>query len=196
MFTNNYIRSRYNAFFGVNYDSAITSPFGKITFKAYIRTNGSYTYPHSSVVYDIGAAMNTPRCQEISTSTTLSSTARTNHMGVYFGTGSTPALLEDYTLESPITTGLAFAGGIEKVPAYENGKAEAVASYIVTNTSGAEINIWEIGCFVPTQDGSNTSSYTMIMLERTVLTEPITIPPGESKMVTYKVAFNQTLSVD
>lgn len=197
MFTNNYINSRYNAFFGVQYDTAIASPFGEITYKRYIRTNGSQTSPRSSIVYDIGGAMNNPRCQEISTSNTLNySVAKVNNMGVYFGTGSTPASLTDYTLESPITKGLAFAGGIEKVPAYKNGKGEVIASYIVTNTSDAEISIWEIGCFVPTQDGSNTSSYAMIMLERTVLTEPITIPAGEAKMVTYKVVFNHTTGVD
>lgn len=195
MFTNNYIKFRHNLFFGVLYNKSITTISGSINSKTFTSPGGSWAGHYALMKYDIGMAMNFPRCETIPTSYSSSITGVEAQMGVYFGTGSTPASLEDYTLESPITTGLAFAGGLEGVSAYENGRAEVIARYIVTNTSNAEINIREIGCFVPVHI-STTSAYQVIMMERTVLPEPITIPAGEAKMVTYKITFNQTQSVD
>lgn len=196
MFTNNYVALRHNTFFGVFYNSPITTPSGSISAKTFRDAGGSTVNQYKASEWDIGAVMGLPRCASIPTSNiTNATTLRQQNMGVYFGAGSSPATLADYTLESTITTGLAFSGGLEKVSAYENGKAEVIARYIVTNTSDAEINIWEIGCFMPIQS-SSSSQYKLVMVERTVLTEPITIPAGESKMVTYKVVFNQTLSVD
>ena len=195
MFTNNYISFRRNLFFGLLQNKPITTNSGSLYAGYFTAPSGSQIYQYNPSQYDIGSAIRFPRCGSIPTAHTSGGAQIEAHMGVYFGTGSTPASLADYTLESPITKGLAFAGGLEGDSAYKDGKAEVTARYIVTNTSDAEINIWEIGCFVPVQMSTN-SSYQVVMMERTVLTEPITIPPGESKMVTYKVAFNQTLSVD
>jgi hypothetical protein len=191
MFTNNYIALRHNLFFGVTSQSSITTSYGKIRAKSFTSAWGGYASQYDSCVKDIGNTMNLPQCKTMLSSETTSSGAD-NYRGIYFGTGSTPASLTDYALESPITTGLVFAGGLVGISAYEDGKAEATARYIVTNTSNAEINIWEIGCFAPLQTSNATNNgYAVIMLERTVLTEPITIPAGEAKMVTYKVVFNQ-----
>ena len=195
MFTNNYISFRRNLFFGLLQSKPITTNSGSLSAGYFTAPSGSQIYQYAAAPYDIGSAIRFPRCGSIPTTYTSGGALIEAHMGVYFGTGSTPASLADYTLESPITKGRAFAGGLEGAGAYKDGKAEVTGRYIVTNTSGADINIWEIGCFVPVQMSTN-SSYQVVMMERTVLTEPITLPAGEAKMVTYKVVFNQTLSAD
>lgn len=118
--------------------------------------------------------------------------------GVRFGSGSTPATKSDYCLASPITAGLSFTNGSLIWDTSVPGKYVAKVSHIVTNTSGAEINIYEIGLFGTCHANTTASSpvYFRALFERTVLTEPITIAPGESKMVTYKITFNQTLNVE
>lgn len=118
--------------------------------------------------------------------------------GVYFGTGSTPANLADHTLQSPITSGLTITNPSRVLLESEKeGQYTLSASYVLTNATEAELNIYEMGVVTPALVGGQYGSCLYpVLMERTVLTEPITIPPGASKLVTYKITFNQTLNVD
>lgn len=111
--------------------------------------------------------------------------------GLHFGTGSTPAAASDYALESRITSGLSFTKGELALYEEQEGRYIASVSHAITNTSDAEINIYEIGVVANYFNGSNTAKY--YLMERTVLTEPITLAAGETKLVTYKITFNQTM---
>ena len=71
----------------------------------------------------------------------------------------------------------------------ENGKYELVMTYLITNNSGSEVNIYEIGVVTPI--AKDTYSHYPTLMERTVLTEPITIPAGATRAVEYRVIFNQ-----
>ena len=122
-----------------------------------------------------------------------------SNVGVYFGTGGTVPKVSDYTLESPITSGLAITnpsientGYDPKFPMETDGKKYSlVPTYIVQNTSSAEINIREVGVFgaVCTSSSSNSSTIN-VLFERTVLSEPINIQPGKVKLITYRLTFN------
>lgn len=129
------------------------------------------------------------RCRQLPT--TYASSSSGAYPGVYFGTGSTPASKADYTLESPITSGLSISSGTRLYADEGNGVHSYHATFVVKNTGSAEINISEIGLF--SSVNSSTSKFYCVLMERTVLDAPITIAPGETKLVTYKLTFNQTV---
>ena len=174
MFTKNYISWQKAAF--INKNTSVTDISGA-SKNVYISHMGAVSGTA------IGYHMSRP---------TLS---RSN--GLIFGTGSTPATENNYSLENQITTGLTFTSGSVNFFQVSDGKYLAKVSHILTNTSGSEINIYEIGvvgqCYLGTGSGSSTID---VLFERTVLTEPITIQPGESKLVTYEIAFNHVLTLE
>ena len=136
---------------------------------------------------EIGYWLNKAKCTTFPSEKT---TTDKSTGGVFFGTGTTPATLEDYKLENPIETGLSITNP-SKYTFNDNGEGKWTysASYVLTNTSGAEINIHEIG-IVTLPGTSSTSTYAVVLMERTVLTEPITIPAGGAKLVTVTVTQN------
>lgn len=189
MFTNNYIIFRKMMFLRSSYE----------TFKG--MTNASVKgYSVHGQGADIGSYMNRGRCQEIPPTYQGYNpfTTENNGNGLFFGSGSTPATKADYKLESPITSGLRITNPYNLVWSDDgNGKHTAIADLIVRNTSEAEINIHEIGIFTPLSQTSSDSvsgcTFNNVLMERTVLDEPVTIAPGESKLVTYKITFNHTV---
>lgn len=196
MFTNNYIAFRKAAFTaGYSYSTTVW-------MKNAVGSSVEACVAHFAFA-DIGYWMTKALCATnagIASSTTLTSQ---NFSGLYFGTGSTPATKADYKLESPITSGLTITNPSALVWDNDgNGKYTACADFIVRNTTESEINIYEIGVFVPTTPkgtaavSSTQGTVNYVLMERTVLDEPITITPGESKLVTYKITFNQTLNVE
>lgn len=172
MFTKNYIDFKRNTFQIYNYGSYKTVDG---TMKSVSNTN------HGVTNHDIGNFMCYGRCADVSVS----------DAGIYFGTGSTPPTRDDFRLESPITSGLSITNLSTTVQYAEEGegKYSASAGYVIQNTTDADINIYEFGAFAKFADAR-------FLMERTVLTEPITIPSGEKKLVTYKIIFNQTLNVE
>lgn len=164
MFTKNYIEFKKAVF------------LGGLSYGSFIDMNEASVSPADFGTADIGAMMRTARCR----------TPAANYGGVYFGTGATPAKRSDIKLEAVITTGLTITNSGNTLLAYENGVGTATSSYTVKNYTESEITIKEIGCY--TTFGSSKTS--PVLFERTVLDEPITIPPGVTKLVTYKLTFN------
>lgn len=130
---------------------------------------------------DIGANMHYATCED----------PANLYGGVYFGRGTTPAARTDYKLESVITSGLTISN-VYTFPQLEtvDGKYVWSASYVVKNTSTEDIVISEVGYYG--QVGRNSSADYLALMERTVLSTPLTIKPGESKLITYKLTFNQS----
>ena len=103
--------------------------------------------------------------------------------GVCLGSGATPATREDYALESLIESGLsqlAVSLACNSGP----GFVEKVATLTVRNTSEETITIREVGwiggCYP-------SGSLKCVLLDRTVIDEPIVIPAGEAKVISYTV---------
>lgn len=104
---------------------------------------------------------------------------------VSFGNGTTPATVNDYKLESEITTGISVAHPSAVT-------TEQTDSYILwTATFGVsasvETTISEIGLFANVYTSSG-SFYALV--DRAVLETPITIPARQSKQITYTIRFN------
>lgn len=121
-----------------------------------------------------------------------------NSYGIRFGTGYTPAQKTDFDLEAPLMTGLTVTKGTANITEETPGKYVAQNAFVVTNTTDAEINIWEAGMYAPVNimQDANTKRFHYALMERTVLDAPVNLKPGESKLITYKVTFNQTLNVE
>jgi hypothetical protein len=188
MFTNNYINYKYATFMNessFNYkDISGTerqSSFG--SYNDYYSDIGSYIF--------LGHAGEPP----LSVNTATTSGYHTVG-GVYFGSGATLPTKDDYCLESPISSDAIKVSSMSKtILKQENGQYLFIGEFIVRNISDSAINIQELGCFSqPFYSRSSTGSqtvYYLSLMERTVLDEPITIPAGESRLVAYKLVFNQ-----
>lgn len=195
MFTQNYRNYRHAMFFNTDEDGSVTVVD---CTGASVRTKLT-----SGHLADIGTGMRYGRSGTPSnySSDYYAPTPYYALSGVYFGSGSTPANLADYKLESYLS-GLSITSSSVVVSTVGDGQYSATNSYIVRNGNESEVNIYEIGVFTALgnkpYDAKIDSDYIayMCLMERTVLTEPITIPAGESKLVTYKITFNQTLNVE
>lgn len=115
----------------------------------------------------------------------MNSYSTNGYQYVRFGNGTTPATVNDYKLESEIDSGI-------KVANPSTVTTEQTDSYILwTATFGVsasvETTVSEIGLisYVYLSSGS-----TSALVDRTVLDEPITIPAGQSKQITYTIRFN------
>ena len=193
MFTNNYMLFQKYRFL-VSYEKS----YSYSSYASMINAENATAkfYGLSAGVSDIGGWMKYGRCQAIVGSESTYPHNSSNDAGVYFGTGSTPATVNDYRLESPITSGLSITNPKDLAIKNEGNTYTLSSSMIVTNTTDSDINIYEMGVFTPVMqayDKAPTTSQSIhyVLMERTVLSEPITVPAGESKLVTYKITFNQ-----
>ena len=178
MFTQNYIDGVKGLFKGESFKFVPCGGGSAI--------EGSY---ERSEIGKIGYHMRVATCREYVTSGQSSVYAVST--GVYFGKGTTPATKDDYKLESPITSGLTITNPSYFVEVHGgDGKYIWVSDFVVQNTSGAEVNISEIGLHLPFYYSGN-STYYLTLAERTVLDEPIVIPAGATRVIEYKITFNQ-----
>lgn len=106
--------------------------------------------------------------------------------GFCLGRGATPATKADYALEDMITSGLSCITYSTATNWYDDG-AEKIWSYTMQNTSDADITIREIGKIGQFYSG-NTAYH--VMVDRTVLDTPITIPAGETKVLSHSIRIN------
>ena len=166
MFTNNYLAFRKGQFMND----------GTQQIKRVDGTMSNYIY--SITETDIGAFLGTPR---------FGSVLEMGDPGVYFGSGTTPPTKEDYTLEAPIASGLSGIGHKAKADLviYDNGKAKAEGNYLIKNETDEDITVSEVGYF------SRSIVYTTVgkltMYDRSLVEPPVVIPPGEVRMITYRI---------
>ena len=107
--------------------------------------------------------------------------------GVLFGTGDTPASLDDYKLAGDVIQNI--AASIHKTYTYSEAQPSLKAVYTITNNNEAAITIKEVALnlqFNYTSDNSTTGC----VIDRTVLDTPVTIPAGGVGQVEYTITLN------
>ena len=109
--------------------------------------------------------------------------------GVSFGTGTTPATASDYVIESildntQISVTVPSAVSFSRTDTYD----EYSVTFGITNKTAEAITISEVG--LTASPNTQGSPFPFVLVDRTVLDEPITIPAGESKQITYTIRFN------
>lgn len=113
--------------------------------------------------------------------------------GIAVGSGDTPASEDDYNLES-IITGLSATNTTGGSYDSENNKFIMYSDYTISNNTGEAVVIKEIGRFATaytssTKGGTASSNATSVLVDRTVLDEPVTIPDGEAGVVRYSFEY-------
>lgn len=102
--------------------------------------------------------------------------------GIILGDGNTQPALDDYCLSGNIITD--FTASTSVVSSYQNGKITGTATYNITNTGGTAFTIKEIGNTIARVVSGVTHQ---ILIARALLATPVTIQPGDTGVVTYKI---------
>ena len=114
--------------------------------------------------------------------------ASVNAMGVSFGTGNTPASISDYALGS-ILGNTQISVSTPSAVSYSRGDAfdEYSASFGVTNKTDEAITVSEVGLTAKTHPNFDNA---YVLVDRTVLDAPVTIPAHQTKHIAYTIRFN------
>lgn len=176
MFTQNYINLKKLQFFYTGYSSS--------TYEYFTDSTGKSAPGYNSILAgcDIGGW-----------TSNVIRTATPNVCGTSFGTGTTPPTLNDYKMESAITSGFTVMSSAF-IQSQEDGKYIHERVYSIRNDTENDMTISEIGLFSRVANGSspNSAGFNYVLMYRTVLDNPVTIPPGVAKVVTLKMTFNQS----
>ena len=113
--------------------------------------------------------------------------------GVCFGTGTTPATTSDYCLES-ILGSTRISVSVPSAVSFSQGSTfdEYSVGFGVTNTTDEEITISEVGLIATPYYtfASQGSTVYYVLVDRTLLDVPVTIPAHETKHIAYTIRFN------
>ena len=117
--------------------------------------------------------------------------------GIIVGSGTTAPTVDDYSLESMITSGI--TGSIPSSPTYTfdstNNQYVVSKDITIANTGSSSITISEIGILGRAYYGDSKgatvgSTNKYVLIDRTVLNEAVTIPAGESGVVRYEIRYD------
>lgn len=109
--------------------------------------------------------------------------------GVIFGTGTTPATVDDYNLSGDFISTLTASVAISTTGDNNSG-AVITAVYTLTNTGTSDVTIGEMGLISNSNSTGYANSDSKVLYEHTVLDTPVTIPAGGIGQVTYTIKFN------
>lgn len=128
--------------------------------------------------------------------TALVETGSNSSIGVAFGSDNTGVTENDYTLGSLITGLMAATPTIQTIYDSDNNRYIARLDYTISNDTGAVVTIREVGLFARfntagtrgdgASAGNNRYSF---MIDRTVLSSPVTIPDGDAATVRYEFIY-------
>lgn len=110
--------------------------------------------------------------------------------GWLFGSGTTPATEDDYTIESQIT-GITGTYSSDNYMQYNSDTEswDLFFQYTINNPTENDVVISEMCRFITiakgTTKGGASSGTTSVMLERVVLDNPVTVPAGEASVINY-----------
>ena len=107
--------------------------------------------------------------------------------GVCFGTGRTAPTLDDYSLSGALITTIAASAAVECI--CDDDGCTLTALYTITNSGSNAITVNEVA-LVTNTEYQYYYEQSKVMLERTVLDEPLTIPAGGVGQVTYTIRMN------
>ena len=119
-------------------------------------------------------------------------TSANSSNGVVLGDGDTPPTFEDYTLAGTLISNFVFTASINRLN-IDNSGTTIKALYTITNNNSVEITIKELCLIVnATQFSSGSGVYAenKIVLDRTVLDTPVTIPAGGIGQVEYTITYS------
>ena len=109
--------------------------------------------------------------------------------GISIGTGGTPATVNDFNLESTISSGVSLSVSTTEAGCEPPGAPFLAYSVTITNTGSEAITIREIGYKQNIKGapypGGTTNNSTVCLLDRTVLDTPVTIQPGDAGVIRY-----------
>ena len=127
---------------------------------------------------------------ELKCSTTYE-TSNSGHRGVVFGNGTAAESINDYTMSGDLFTTYTSSYSMECIG--DDTGLTKTCTFTLTNT-GDEFTISEVGLFgfaYVSHYSSNNRYYVYdILLDRTLLETPITIPAGGVGQVTYTIRMN------
>lgn len=103
--------------------------------------------------------------------------------GVVFGTGTKEPTFDDYWLSGDQITTIECSVAVTRTMGDDGAIITGI--YTITNTASSDITIGEVGLIASTA-GTSTAG-DRIMVERSVLDTPVTIPPGGIGQVTYTI---------
>lgn len=114
------------------------------------------------------------------------------NVGIQFGTGTTPSSPDDYTVENWLDTStqIAVTNPTDYNVSQEDGAVSISVSFGVMNKTSEAIPVSEICYNATIYPSSSTANAKNVLLDRTVLEEPIVINPGETKQLTYTIRMN------
>lgn len=103
--------------------------------------------------------------------------------GILFGNGNTPVTVDDYKLSGDVISTI--TATVAVTWDYTDDGCSGTAVCTLTNTGSSAITIAEVGLFA----GFTSNNNMNVLIERTLLDEPITIPAGGIGKVTYTITF-------
>lgn len=107
---------------------------------------------------------------------------------IFFGTGTTPPTRDDYTLSGTKIEGLTRQNMIGYYEMLDDG-IKITKSLFMNNTGTEDVTVGEIAWVTSMISYSMTYGYDDILLDRTLLEEPITIPAGGTAQINYSIFF-------
>lgn len=104
----------------------------------------------------------------------------TSTAGFVIGSGNTPVSLDDYELDTMLTS------GFDATISYSDG----YTIIVITNTTNSDLTIRECGIQQTLPYREAQSSTYLCLCERTVLTQPLVIAPGDTGQIRYEFTIN------
>lgn len=152
------------------------------------------------LVKDAGGVERAATAKTNSSSTTFrTGLGSTSYAGLYIGSGNTPAADTDYTLESPINSGVSATSNVSQIYDSDNHRYIQRIELTISNTGSEAISVKEIGYFTSQYyasaiDENASNSSALFLIDRTVLDAEVVIPAGEASIVRYDFAFPNLVS--
>ena len=114
------------------------------------------------------------------------------NQGLHIGSGTTAPTENDYKLQTQITSGISvvLTGTVRGVDT--NNLPYMDLTYTITNTSSSSITIAELGLvsqniYCCTSSTATSATSNQVLLDRTLLSTPITFPANETAAVKYRI---------
>lgn len=122
-------------------------------------------------------------------------TLNEQNAGVSVGTSDTPATDDDYKLGATITSGLTATCTCTK--SMDGTKPVVRLNMVLTNTTGSDIVVKEVGIKiainVASAVGGTSASNRPILIDRTVLSTPLTVPAAGNAALYYTLKTDYTI---
>lgn len=128
-----------------------------------------------------------PSASSVQTQIQINSYARA---GIWLGSGTTQESVTDYGLETRITSGLSGTCQIDGNNTLDlNGNPQIKMILTLTNTGNTDVTVSEISymqnVYMANDQNGTGKTNAPILIDRTLLNTPVTIPAGESAAITY-----------